>query len=227
MQVLPDGQRRGFNTLHYTSHEIRRVARAAFDLAATRSGRVCSVDKANAIETSEVWRAEVTRLHREEFPGIELSHMYVDNCAMQLVRSPRQFDVIVTENLFGDILSDCASMVTGSLGLLPSASIGERGPDGLAIRGLYEPVHGSAPDIAGRGVANPYATLLSLAMLFETSFGLFAEAGLLRGAIAACLERKVWTPDLGRSRAGACTTAQVGDAVVQWLSTHRGVPTWS
>ena len=161
-----DGQRRGFNTEQYTTNQIRRVARAAFELARTRKGRVCSVDKANVLETSVLWREEVIALHAEEFSDVELSHLYVDNAAMQIVREPAQFDVMVTGNIFGDILSDCAAMASGSLGMLPSASLGPVDRFGRR-KALYEPVHGSAPDIAGRGIANPLGSILSVAMMLR------------------------------------------------------------
>jgi 3-isopropylmalate dehydrogenase len=169
IQTLVDGQRRGFNTEQYTTSQIRRVARIAFELARDRRGKVCSVDKANVLETSILWREEVTELHAAEFSDIELTHLYVDNAAMQIVREPSQFDVMVTGNIFGDILSDCAAMASGSLGMLPSASFGP--PDQYGRRkALYEPVHGSAPDIAGKGVANPLGSILSVAMLLRMTF---------------------------------------------------------
>src|SRR5438105_12240989 len=164
IETLPDGQRRGFNTEQYTTNQIRRVARAAFELARTRRKKVCSVDKANVLETSVVWREEVIALHREEFSDGELNHLYVDNAAMQIVRGPAQFDVMVTGNIFGDILSDCAAMASGSLGMLPSASLGPVDKFGRR-KALYEPVHGSAPDIAGKGIANPLGSILSVAMM--------------------------------------------------------------
>ena len=174
IETLPDGQQRGVNTEVYTTSEIQRVGRVAFDLARKRQQRVASVDKANVMESGLLWRQVMTALRDAEYPEIALTHVLADNCAMQLVRNPRQFDVIVTSNLFGDILSDLASMLTGSLGMLPSATLGARLPDGRR-HALYEPIHGSAPDIAGRGVANPLAQILSLAMLLRTSFDLDAE----------------------------------------------------
>jgi 3-isopropylmalate dehydrogenase len=163
VETLPDGSKRGINTEVYTTHEIERVARVAFDLARKRQNRLCSVEKANVMESGLLWRQTVTSLHARDYADVELSHMYADNCAMQLVRNPRQFDVIVTTNLFGDLLSDLASMLTGSLGMLPSATLGA--PDSLGHRhALYEPIHGSAPDIAGKGLANPLAQMLSFAM---------------------------------------------------------------
>src|SRR5438270_8099411 len=166
IETLPDGQRRGVNTQTYTSSEIVRVGRFALELARSRKRRLCSVDKANVMESGVLWREEMQKLRDAEFPDIELSHMYVDNCAMQIVRKPSQFDVIVTDNIFGDILSDCAAMAAGSLGMLPSASLGPAGPTGRR-QALYEPVHGSAPDIAGKGIANPLGSILSVAMMMR------------------------------------------------------------
>ncbi|MDH4183447.1 MAG: 3-isopropylmalate dehydrogenase [Nitrospinota bacterium] len=160
VEKLPDGTERGFNSMVYTTPEIERIARVAFEAARKRGKKVCSVDKANVLEVTELWRRVVTRLHKESYQDVELSHMYVDNCAMQLLRWPKQFDVIVTTNLFGDILSDEAAMLTGSIGMLPSASL-------CGAKGMYEPIHGSAPDIAGKDVANPIATILSLAMMLQ------------------------------------------------------------
>ncbi|MDH5757817.1 MAG: 3-isopropylmalate dehydrogenase [Nitrospinota bacterium] len=160
VETLPDGTERGFNTMVYTTPEIERIAKVAFEAARKRSNKVCSVDKANVLECTELWRRVVTRVHQEKYQDVELSHMYVDNCAMQLLRNPKQFDVIVTTNMFGDILSDEAAMLTGSIGMLPSASL-------CGSKGLYEPVHGSAPDIAGQDIANPIATILSAAMLLQ------------------------------------------------------------
>ncbi len=162
VETLPSGERRGFNTLVYTESEVERICRVAFDIAMKRGKRVCSVDKANVLECTEMWR-EVAIKTAAEYPEIALSHMYVDNAAMQLVRAPKQFDVMVTTNMFGDILSDCASMLTGSIGMLPSASLNADG------QGMYEPIHGSAPDIAGQGMANPLATILSVAMMLRYS----------------------------------------------------------
>ncbi len=185
---MPDGQRRGVNTQVYTTEEIRRVARVAFELAQKRSGHLCSVEKANVMESGVLWREEVQKLHDAEFPGVALSHMYADNCAMQLVRNPKQFDVIVTDNLFGDILSDCAAMLTGSLGMLPSASLGAADASGRR-KALYEPVHGSAPDIAGKDAANPLASILSLAMMLRYSFDMEDEpCKLLEAAVVGALE---------------------------------------
>src|SRR3954467_2789645 len=180
VETLPDGSRRGINTEVYTEAEIERVVRAGFELAKKRQHRLCEVDKANVMESGLLWRDVARRVHAD-YLDVELSFMYADNCAMQLVRNPKQFDVIVTSNLFGDLLSDCAAMLTGSLGMLPSASLGA--PDaGGRRKGLYEPVHGSAPDIAGQGLANPLACILSFAMLLRYSFDLPEEADLVEGA---------------------------------------------
>src|SRR6266403_2647586 len=195
IETLPDGSRRGVNTQVYSTAEIRRVARVAFDLARLRANRVCSVEKANVMESGQLWREEVQALRDAEYPDVELSHMYADNCAMQLVRQPKQFDVIVTDNLFGDLLSDCAAMLTGSLGILPSASLGAADERGRR-RALYEPVHGSAPDIAGKDLANPLATILSLSMMLRWSFDLHSEADLTERAVEAVLAAGYRTADL-------------------------------
>jgi len=213
VETLPDGTRRGINTEVYTSPEVSRIARIAFDLAAKRAGRVCSVDKANVLECTEMWREEVTKVHQKEYPKLELSHMYVDNAAMQLVRNPKQFDVMVTTNMFGDILSDIASMLTGSLGMLPSASLGTSGTPGV-----YEPVHGSAPDIAGKDIANPIATILSFAMMLRYSFGLKAEADILEKAVKRVLEEGVRTADIMQPGMKKIGTAEMGDEIVKALN---------
>src|SRR3984885_2296683 len=186
VETLPDGQQRGFDTETYTTNEIERVCRVAFELARNRQNRVCSVEKANVMQSGLFWRQTVTALRDREFADVELTHMYADNCAMQLVRNPRQFDVIVTSNLFGDLLSDLASMLTGSLGMLPSASLGAAQGRGRR-RALYEPVHGSAPDIAGKGVANPLACILSFAMMLRYSFDLGEEADRAEEAVRETL----------------------------------------
>lgn len=215
--MLPDGRRRGFNTLSYTSDEIRRVARFGFELARQRRNKLCSVDKANVLETSELWREEVAALHRAEFPDVELTHMYVDNAAMQVVRAPSQFDVLVTSNMFGDILSDCAAMAAGSLGMLPSASLGPPGSSGRR-RALYEPVHGSAPDIAGQGIANPLGSIQSLSLLFRLTLDRPADASLLDAAVSAALAAGARTADLAESGATALSTERMGDAVLLQLA---------
>ncbi len=215
---LNDGTRVGINTHRYTTEEIRRVARTAFELARKRSGRVCSMEKANVMEAGILWREEVQSVHDQEFAEVELSHMYADNGAMQLVRNPKQFDVIVTDNLFGDILSDCAAMLTGSLGMLPSASLGAPGPNGRP-KALYEPVHGSAPDIAGKALANPIACILSFAMALRYSFDRGAEADMLEGAVEDVLAKGIRTADLaGAEGVAPVSTGQMGDAVVEALA---------
>jgi 3-isopropylmalate dehydrogenase len=221
IETLADGTRRGFNTQSYTEGEIERVARVAFELARKRSNRLCSVEKANVMESGVLWREIVTRLHAAEFADVELSHMYADNCAMQLVRNPKQFDVIVTDNLFGDILSDCAAMLTGSLGMLPSASLGAADRSGRRLA-LYEPVHGSAPDIAGKGLANPLASTLSLAMMLRYSFDLAEEASLLERAVQNLLDRGVRTNDIRSPGMAGVSTSEMGKAVVGELERLGG-----
>ena len=216
IETLPDGSRRGVNTQVYTTAEIRRVARVSFELAQKRSGRLCSVEKANVMESGVLWREEVQKLHDEEFPDIALSHMYADNCAMQLVRNPKQFDVICTDNLFGDILSDCAAMLTGSLGMLPSASLGATDKSGRR-KALYEPVHGSAPDIAGKDAANPLASILSLAMMLRYSFDMDDEARLLEAAVVAALESGARTGDILQPGMARVSTTAMGDTVLKEL----------
>lgn len=210
LRTRDDGVREGFNTLVYGADEIERIGHAAFQAAARRGGRLCSVDKANVLESSELWRGVMTDL-AARYPQVELSHMYVDNAAMQLVRDPNQFDVIVTGNLFGDVLSDCAAMLTGSIGMLPSASLDDGG------RGLYEPVHGSAPDIAGRGLANPLATLLSVAMMLRHSLDEAALADRVEQAVARVLADGYRTADLATDPARAADTRTMGQAVVNAL----------
>jgi 3-isopropylmalate dehydrogenase len=213
---LPGGGRRGVNTQVYTSDEIRRIARVVFELAGKRRGRVCSVEKSNVMESGVLWREEVSALRDAEFPSIELTHMYADNCAMQLLRDPRQFDVIVTDNLFGDLLSDEAAMLTGSLGMLPSASLGAADAQGRR-RALYEPVHGSAPDIAGRGIANPLATLLSFAMCLRYSFGRDDEAGLLEAAVKGVLDGGLRTADIMQPGKARVSTRVMGESILREL----------
>ncbi|CAK0744671.1 3-isopropylmalate dehydrogenase [Azospirillaceae bacterium] len=208
--------RQGLNTQVYTTPEIRRVAKVAFELARKRGKRLCSVEKANVMESGRLWREEVTKLHQEEFTDIELSHMYADNCAMQLVRNPRQFDVVVTDNLFGDILSDEAAMLTGSLGMLPSASLGEQDSEGRR-RALYEPVHGSAPDIAGKDIANPIATLSSFTMMLRYSFDLEVEAERIDKAILAVLNGGMRTADIMATGMARCSTTVMGDSILRAL----------
>jgi 3-isopropylmalate dehydrogenase len=216
IEDLPDGTRRGINTQVYTTPEIQRVARVAFDLAKKRGNRLCSVEKANVMESGVLWREEVTKLGAAEFPEVELSHMYADNCAMQLVRNPKQFDVIVTDNLFGDILSDAAAMLTGSLGMLPSASLGDLDAQGRRMA-LYEPVHGSAPDIAGQNKANPLATLLSFAMMLRYSFDLGDDADLIEQAVQDVLAAGKRTGDIAQPGQPVVSTSEMGDAILAAL----------
>ncbi len=216
VETLPDGSRRGFNTMVYTTEEIRRIGKVAFEIARERGKRVCSVDKANVLECTLLWREEMTKLRDEEYPDVELTHMLVDNAAMQLVRFPKQFDVMVTENTFGDILSDCASMLTGSLGMLPSASWGA--PDARGVRrALYEPSHGSAPDIAGKDMANPIATILSLSMCLRYSFGLTKEADMIDGAIKAVLKGGLRTADIMQPGKARVSTSVMGESIIREL----------
>jgi 3-isopropylmalate dehydrogenase len=212
----PSGGRRGFNTLVYTTAEVERIARAAFELARTRGKRVCNVDKSNVLETYRLWRETVVALHAAEYPDIELDHLYVDNCAMQLVRRPTQFDVILTENLFGDILSDCGAMVAGSLGMLPSASMGAPGADGRR-KALYEPIHGSAPDIAGKGIANPCGAILSFAMCLRYSLLAPTEAKMLEDAVDRVIASGVRTADIAQDPATAVSTRAMGAAILREL----------
>lgn len=205
------GLRRGFNTDVYDESEIRRIAHLAFQFARKRGGRLCSVDKANVLEVTMLWREIVSGVARE-YPDVELSHMYVDNAAMQLVREPKQFDVVLTGNLFGDILSDTAAMLTGSIGMLPSASLNAES------RGLYEPVHGSAPDIAGQGKANPLATILSAAMLLRYSLNEDVAANAIEAAVERVLDTGLRTGDIAAPGEPACSTKEMGDAVVAALS---------
>ncbi len=218
---IGNGERRGINTQVYTTGEIKRVARVAFDLARARQNRVCSVEKANVMESGRLWRDEVGKVQAAEYPDVALSHMYADNCAMQLLRNPRQFDVIVTDNLFGDMLSDEASMLTGSLGMLPSASLGAIDADGKRAA-LYEPVHGSAPDIAGRGIANPLAMLLSVAMMLRYSFGHGAEAELIEKAASKVLNDGIRTGDIALPGVTPVNTKAMGDAMLAALDSLSG-----
>ncbi|WP_338244032.1 3-isopropylmalate dehydrogenase [Aurantiacibacter hainanensis] len=211
MRKLDDGRRQGYDFMSYAEDEVRRIAHVAFRAAQGRKGRLCSVDKANVLETSQLWRDVVVET-AADYPDVELSHMYVDNAAMQLVKDPGQFDVIVTGNLFGDILSDQASMCVGSIGLLASAALGERQTD-FGTFGMYEPIHGSAPDIAGQGKANPMAMILSLAMLLRHSLGREDDAARIEAAVGRALEDGVLGADLG----GQAGTAEIGDAVLARL----------
>ena len=204
------GQREGFNTLIYNESEIRRIGHIAFQTAQKRNRKLCSVDKANVLECTELWREVMIEVGKE-YPDVELSHMYVDNAAMQLVRAPKQFDVMVTENMFGDILSDCAAMLTGSIGMLPSASLDKNG------KGMYEPIHGSAPDIAGKGLANPIATILSVAMMLRYSFGDAANADRIEQAVTKALDAGYRTADIYSEGTRKVGTQEMGAAIVAGL----------
>lgn len=208
---LDNGDEEGFDTMRYSSSEIDRIARVAFDVARKRNNRVCSVDKANVLDTSILWREVVTRVSRD-YPEVELTHMYVDNAAMQLVRAPKQFDVMLTGNIFGDILSDEASMLTGSIGMLPSASMDENN------KGLFEPIHGSAPDIAGKDLANPLATILSVSMMLRYSFGHLEIADRIDNAVKLVLATGLRTKDIAQPGCKEVGTQQMGDAVIERLT---------
>ncbi len=210
IRTLANGERQGFNTLVYAESEIERIARLAFGIARQRGKKLCSVDKANVLEVSELWREVVIRVGKD-YPDVALSHMYVDNAAMQLVRAPKQFDVIVTTNMFGDILSDEAAMLTGSIGMLPSASLDAN------QKGMYEPIHGSAPDIAGQGVANPLATILSVAMLLRYTLGQAGLADRVEQAVSRVLDQGLRTADIYTDGMTQVGTARMGDAVVAAL----------
>ena len=210
VRTLENGERQGYNTLVYKESEVKRIAEVAFDIARKRDSRVCSVDKANVLEVTEMWRDVVNELH-EDNKDIELSHMYVDNAAMQLVREPKQFDVMVTTNMFGDILSDCAAMLTGSIGMLPSASLNSKG------QGMYEPIHGSAPDIAGQNIANPLATILSVAMMLRYSLDESAMADRIEKAVDKVLDQGLRTADIFSDGMKQVSTSEMGDAVVSAL----------
>lgn len=210
IRTLENGEKEGYNTLVYRESEINRIGRVAFDIARKRQSRVCSVDKANVLECTELWRETMTTLS-QEYADVELSHMYVDNAAMQLVRAPKQFDVMVTTNMFGDILSDCASMLTGSIGMLPSASLDENG------KGMYEPIHGSAPDIAGQNIANPLATILSAAMMLRYTLDQPDFADRIESAVSKVLDQGLRTADIYSAGMTRVSTAEMGDAVVAAL----------
>ena len=211
IRVLENGEREGYNTYKYSESEIVRIGRTAFEMARKRNGKVCSVDKANVLEATMLWREVMDTLHKE-YPDVELSHMYVDNAAMQLVRAPKQFDVLVTGNMFGDILSDAAAMLTGSIGMLPSASLDKNG------RGMYEPCHGSAPDIAGQGIANPLATILSVSMMLRYSLGYPQVADAIEAAVGKVLDQGYRTADIYTEGKTKVSTSQMGDAVVAALN---------
>ena len=210
-----DGVRTGFNTLVYSEPEVERIARVAFDMAMKRDKRLCSVDKANVLESTVLWREVVERVAKD-FPEVDVSHMYVDNAAMQLVRNPKQFDVMVTTNMFGDILSDCAAMLTGSLGMLPSASLGAADAAGKR-KALYEPVHGSAPDIAGQDIANPLATILSFAMMLRYSFDMGEDATMIETAVQNVLKGGLRTADIMQDGMAKVSTTVMGEALINEL----------
>jgi 3-isopropylmalate dehydrogenase len=216
IETLPDGTRRGVNTHAYTEAEIARAARFAFELARTRRNHVTSVDKANVMEAGRLWRDTVTAIHAAEFPDVTLEHMLADNCALQLGRAPSRFDVIVTDNLFGDLLSDCAGAINGSLGMLPSAALSAPRENGRR-RALYEPIHGSAPDIAGKGIANPLGAILSAALLLRWTAGMPAEADLLDAAVAAALDAGARTADIALPGETVLSTRAMADAVIAAL----------
>lgn len=212
IRELENGEKQGFNTDVYSESEIKRIAKVAFEMANLRGGKVCSVDKANVLEVTELWKQTVTALKEEKYPEINLSHMYVDNAAMQLVRAPKQFDVIVTGNLFGDILSDEGAMLTGSIGMLPSASLDENG------KGMYEPCHGSAPDIAGQNLANPLATILSVAMMLRYTFREETAAKAIEDAVGSVLDQGLRTADIMSEGMNKVGTVEMGQAVVAALN---------
>jgi 3-isopropylmalate dehydrogenase len=222
VEDLSDGQRRAVDTQVYTTAEIERVARVGFELARKRRNAVTSVEKANVMHTGVLWRQVVQDLHDREYPDVRLGHMYADNCAMQLVRQPKQFDVIVTDNLFGDLLSDCAAMLTGSLGMLPSASLGAPDIGTGRRKALYEPVHGSAPDIVGQGLANPLACVLSFAMLLRYSLDEGAAAAQLEDAVSAVLDQGYRTADIMQDGMTKVGTAGMGDALLKALDRQEG-----
>ncbi len=216
IKPIDNGERKGINTHVYTTSEIERVARIAFDLARKRNNKVTSCEKSNVMEAGQLWKEEVQSIHEKEYQDVELNHMLADNCAMQLVRNPKQFDVIVTDNLFGDMLSDEAAMLTGSLGLLPSASLGAKDKNGN-MRSLYEPVHGSAPDIAGKGIANPIATILSFGMALRYSLDLDKEADTLEKAVQNVLDEGLRTKDILSKGKKEISTSEMGDAIISKL----------
>ena len=216
IKPIDNGERKGINTHTYTTSEIERVARVAFDLARKRKNKVTSCEKSNVMEAGQLWKEEVQALHERDYKDVELSHMLADNCSMQLLKNPKQFDVIVTDNLFGDMLSDQASMLTGSLGLLPSASLGAKNKDG-EMRAMYEPVHGSAPDIAGKGIANPIATILSFAMALRYSLDLDKEADALEKAVQNVLDDGLRTKDIMSKGTKEVSTSQMGEAIIAYL----------
>ena len=221
IETINENEKKAVDTQSYTTSEIKRIARVGFELAKKRSNKLTSVEKANVMETGIFWRQIVSEIHKEEFKSVELNHMYADNCAMQLVREPKQFDVIVTDNLFGDILSDCAAMLTGSLGMLPSASLGAINTEGRRM-GMYEPVHGSAPDIAGKNLANPLAMILSFSMMLKYSFDMNEESNLINEAVENVLTQGLRTADLKRENENKISTSDMGNAVIKELNILNG-----
>ena len=221
VEKINDKEEKAVDTQSYTTSEIERIGKIGFDLAKKRSNRVTSVDKANVMETGMFWRKIINNLHQREFKEIELNHMYADNCAMQLVRYPKQFDVIVTDNLFGDLLSDCAAMLTGSLGMLPSASLGSIDVNGKRA-GMYEPVHGSAPDIAGQEKANPLAMIMSFAMMLKYSFNMIEDGALIEKAVQNVLSKGFRTLDIKQENEKAISTKEMGNAVIKELNILSG-----
>lgn len=215
-----DGSKTGIDTQIYSSHEIQRIGRVAFELAQKRKSTLVSCEKANVMQSGVLWREEMIKLHQNTYSDVQLSHMYADNAAMQLVRNPKQFDVIVTDNLFGDILSDVAAMLTGSLGMLPSASLGEKQASGKQYA-MYEPVHGSAPDIAGQNKANPIAMILSFAMALRYSFDLQKQADLIENALASVLAQNIRTGDISNDQSRVIGTSEMGDIIIAELLKHQ------
>ena len=217
VKTIKDNEKKAIDTQSYTTSEIERIARVGFDLARKRSNKIASVEKANVMETGMLWRQTVTNLHKKEYSDVELNHMYADNCAMQLIRNPKQFDVIVTDNLFGDILSDCAAMLTGSLGMLPSASLGSLNSNDKRV-GMYEPVHGSAPDIVGKNIANPLAMIMSFAMMLKFSFDMNEESILIEKAVQGALSKGFRTPDIKNNNEKCISTVEMGAGVIKELN---------
>ena len=220
IEKLPDGNERGINTMVYTTHEIERIARVAFDVARKRGKKLTSVDKANVLECTELWRKVVTKVHKN-YPDVELNHMYVDNCSMQLIRYPKQFDVIVTTNMFGDILSDEAAMLTGSIGMLPSASIGSRLSSSGSLIGMYEPIHGSAPGIAGKDIANPIATILSASMMLKYSLNSEKASSDIDNAVLNILNKGYRTKDIHEDEKRLVGTKEMGGLIRKELENEE------
>ena len=221
IQTIDNNEKKAVDTQSYTTSEIERLAKVGFDLARKRDKKITSVEKANVMETGKFWRETITNLHQKGYDDIKLDHMYADNCAMQLIRNPKQFDIIITDNLFGDILSDCAAMLTGSLGMLPSASLGSIDKKGKRY-GMYEPVHGSAPDIAGQDKANPLAMIMSFAMMLKYSFNMDEESLLIETAVKNVLQKGYRTPDIGEDSTKILSTTEMGKVVITELDIITG-----